>query len=58
MLQARFVVVCGPTKLWDPKTLSKMMMLVIMHNMIVEDEGDGVCHALDFQILSSFQSRF
>ena len=37
-------------KLWGAETLWVVMTsYVIMHNMIVEDEGDGVCHGLDFQ---------
>jgi hypothetical protein len=48
VLQAYFIVVCGPIKLWDPGTLWKVMTsYVIMHNMIVEDENDGVRQGLD-----------
>jgi hypothetical protein len=50
VLQARFTVVRGPAKVWDPETLCEVMTAcVIMHNMIVEDKGDGVCHDQEFQ---------
>ena len=40
---------CGPTKLWDQETLCVVMIsCVIMQNMIVKDENDGVRHGLDF----------
>jgi len=40
VLQSRFAIVRGPARVWDIETLSKIMRAcVIMHNMIVEDEG-------------------
>jgi hypothetical protein len=40
VLQSRYVIVRGPGRMWDIETLSKIMRAcVIMHNMIVEDEG-------------------
>ena len=38
-----FAVVRGPAKQWDPETLWEVMTCcVIMHNMIMEDEGEDV----------------
>jgi hypothetical protein len=40
VLQSRFAIVRGSARIWDTQTLSKIMRAcVIMHNMIVEDEG-------------------
>jgi len=40
VLQARFAIVREPARFWDTKTLGLIMKAcVIMHNMIVEDEG-------------------
>ena len=50
VLQARFAVVRGPAKQWDPETLWEVMTCcVIMHNMIVEDEGEDAAAALEFE---------
>ena len=50
VLRARFAVVRGPAKQWDLETLWDVMTCcVIMHNMIVEDEGDDVAAALKFK---------
>ncbi|XP_066392531.1 uncharacterized protein [Miscanthus floridulus] len=39
VLQAQFVIVRGPARMWDKVTLRQIMTAcVIMHNMIVEDE--------------------
>ena len=41
MLQARFAIVRGITRLYQPETLKEIMMAcIILHNMIVEDERD------------------
>jgi hypothetical protein len=41
VLQARFAIVRGPARLWDMEALAYIMKsCVIMHNMIIEDEGD------------------
>ena len=41
VLQARFAIVRRPARLWDEDTLGEIMnACIIMHNMIVEDEGD------------------
>ncbi|XP_047306641.1 uncharacterized protein LOC124910061 [Impatiens glandulifera] len=41
VLQARFVIVCGPARYFDRETLNKIMLAcIIMHNMIVEDERE------------------
>ena len=49
-MQASFAVVHGPAKLWDPETLWEVMTCcVIMHNMIVEDEGEDAVVALEFE---------
>jgi hypothetical protein len=40
VLQSRFAIVRGPARIWDMETLALIMRAcVIMHNMIVEDEG-------------------
>ena len=40
VLQARFAIVRGPARFWDEETLSYIMKAcIIMHNMIIEDEG-------------------
>ena len=52
VLQARFAVVCAPTKQWDSETLWEVMTCcVIMHNMIVEDEGDDAAAALECEYM-------
>jgi hypothetical protein len=39
VLQARFVIVRGPSHFWDKGTLRDIMTTcVILHNMIIEDE--------------------
>ena len=39
VLQARFAIISGPTRMWDKETIGDIMRAcVIMHNMIVEDE--------------------
>lgn len=41
VLQARFAIIRGQARLWDQETLGYIMKAcVIMHNMIIEDEGD------------------
>ncbi|XP_052203949.1 uncharacterized protein LOC127809225 [Diospyros lotus] len=41
VLQARFAIVCGPVRFWDEETLADIMKAcIIMHNMVIEDEGD------------------
>ncbi|XP_020157755.1 uncharacterized protein [Aegilops tauschii subsp. strangulata] len=50
VLEKRFAVVHGPAKYWDPKALWKVMTYcVVMHNMIVEDEGEDVAADLEFE---------
>lgn len=40
VLQARFAIVRGPARIWDVETLALIMKAcIIMHNMIIEDEG-------------------
>jgi hypothetical protein len=49
-LQTRFVVVRGTTKQWYVETLWEVMTYcVIMHNMIVENEGDDAAASLEFE---------
>jgi len=39
VLQSRFTIVRGPSRVWDTETLENIMKAcVIMHNMIIEDE--------------------
>ena len=41
VLQARFAIVCGPARFWDKETLADIMKAcIIMHNMVIEGEGD------------------
>ena len=41
VLQARFTIVCGPTRFFHSEKLPDIMKAcVILHNMIVEDERD------------------
>jgi hypothetical protein len=48
VLQARWAVLRGPAYGWDRNHLAEMMIAcIIMHNMIVEDEGDGAAN-VDF----------
>ena len=40
VLQSRFAIVRGPARFWDQETLNDIMKAcIIMHNMIIEDEG-------------------
>ena len=56
VLQARFAVVRGPAKQWDSETLWEVMTCcVIMYNMIVEDEGDYVAAALEFENMGDIE---
>jgi hypothetical protein len=48
VLQARWAVLRGPAYGWDRHHLTEMMTAcIIMHNMIVEDEGEGATN-VDF----------
>ncbi|XP_062191227.1 uncharacterized protein LOC133895030 [Phragmites australis] len=43
ILQSRFVIIRGPGRMWNESTLHNIMTAcVIMHNMIIEDERDGI----------------
>ncbi|XP_061974780.1 uncharacterized protein LOC133696577 [Populus nigra] len=40
VLQFLFAIVHGPVRYWDEETLANIMKVcIIMHNMIIEDEG-------------------
>jgi hypothetical protein len=40
VLQSRFAIVRGPIRYWDEETLANIMKVcIIMHNMIIKDEG-------------------
>ena len=48
VLQARFNIVRHPARFWSMKILRKIMTTcVILHNMIVEDEGELAEEAID-----------
>ena len=50
VLQARWRIVWSAAMTWDSETLWQLMTCcVILHNMIVEDEGDGVNQTHDFE---------
>ena len=50
VLQARWGIVRSAAMMWESETLWQLMICyVIMHNMIVEDEGDGVAQTHDFE---------
>ena len=41
VLQACFVIVRGPAHFWDEETLADILKAcIIMHNMVIKDEGD------------------
>jgi hypothetical protein len=41
VLQACFNIVCGPARSWSTSIIGQIMKAcVILHNMIVEDEGE------------------
>ena len=49
VLQARFVIVCGPARFFHLETLKDIMMAcIILHNTIVEDERHTYLGANDF----------
>ena len=40
VLQSHFAIVCGLVRYWDEETLANIMKAcIIIHNMIIEDEG-------------------
>jgi len=40
VFQSCFAIICGPVRYWDEETLANIMKAcIIMHNMIIEDEG-------------------
>ena len=53
MLQARFAIICGLTKLWEKRKLARIIRAcIILYNMIVEDERDT--YAGNFDKLRSY----
>ena len=51
-LQARFNIVRRPARSWSMKILQKIMTTcVILHNMIVEDEGELAEEAIDLNVV-------
>ncbi|XP_020200492.1 uncharacterized protein [Aegilops tauschii subsp. strangulata] len=59
VLQAHWGIVRSTAMMWESKTLCQLMSCcVILHNMIVEDEGDGVAQTHDFEAPENkFKSR-
>lgn len=47
ILQARFVIIRGPTRWWSRENFQYIMMTcIILYNMIVEDERDEYIHEI------------
>jgi hypothetical protein len=60
VLQARFAIVKGSTRLWKKKDIERVMQTcVILHNMIVENERgvDGLTYTYDGASASINASR-
>ena len=52
VLQPRSSIFRGATMMWESQTLCLLMTsCVILHNMIAEDEADGVAKTNDFETL-------
>ena len=50
VLQARWGIVWSASMMWESETLWQLMTCcVILHNMIIEDESDGVAQTHDFE---------
>ncbi|KAL4571579.1 hypothetical protein LXL04_018342 [Taraxacum kok-saghyz] len=48
VLQSRWAIVRGPTRSWQIKNIKDIMYTcIILHNMIVEDEGNDISNWLD-----------
>lgn len=50
MLQVRWGIVRGAAMMWESIFLWRMTCCVILHNMIVENEDDGVAKTYDFDV--------
>ena len=51
VLQPHWGIVQNAAMMWESETLWQLMTCcVILHNMIVEDEGDGVAQTHDFEV--------
>ncbi|KAL3622527.1 hypothetical protein CASFOL_033938 [Castilleja foliolosa] len=49
VLKTRFAIVKGPARFWDIETLTNIMKAcIIMHNMIIENEGDVLNPDFDY----------
>ncbi|KAJ9556109.1 hypothetical protein OSB04_010723 [Centaurea solstitialis] len=56
VLQSRWVIIKGPSRLWHREELSDIMRTcIILHNMIVEDEGDMMINWIDEEVDNSTQ---
>jgi hypothetical protein len=50
VLQARFAIVRMPARYWKKEDLHQIMKAcIILHNMIIEDEGASAANVLDFE---------
>ena len=49
VLQAHWGIMRSAAMMWESETWQLMTCCVILHNMIVEDEGDGVAQTHDFK---------
>ncbi|KAK9285702.1 hypothetical protein L1049_024901 [Liquidambar formosana] len=51
VLQSHFAIVYGPFRFWDPTTFKDIMIVcVIMHNMIIEDEHGVYMHNNNYEV--------
>ena len=51
MLQSRYAIIKGPSRLWYKEELIDIMhACIVLHNIIVEDEGDMMSDWIDEEL--------